>query len=195
MAAQKSPAAAIAIDEISDSQNYPGAVRKIVDLGLELTGRNLGYKYVSADPRNGGMDSSGFIYYVLTQSGMKDVPRDARGQYIWVPKAGNFQAVLGQGDDTFELNALKPGDLLFWSTNFGMSRDPEISQTMIYIGREKGTNQRLMVGASESRSSKGQKKSGVGVFDFKVGRASAKQIDESTPVFVGYGRIPGMVGQ
>lgn len=75
-----------------------------------------------------------------------------------------------------------------------MSRDPEISQTMIYIGREKGTNQRLMVGASASRSSKGQKKSGVGVFDFKVGRASAKQTDESTPVFVGYGRIPGMVG-
>lgn len=83
VAAQKSPAAAIAIDEISDSQNYPGAVRKIVDLGLELTGRNLGYKYVSADPRNGGMDSSGFIYYVLTQSGMRDVPRDAREQYIW----------------------------------------------------------------------------------------------------------------
>ena len=190
MAAQKSPAAAIAIDEMSDSQNYPGAVRKIVDLGLELTGRNLGYKYVSADPRNGGMDSSGFIYYVLTQSGMKDVPRDAREQYIWVRKAGNFQAVLAQRDDTFELDSLQPGDLLFWASNFGVSHDPEIMQTMIYLGRDKSTNQRLMVGASEAASPKGQKQSGVGVFEFKVGHAAPKPNQESGPVFVGYRRIP-----
>lgn len=188
--AKKTPSAAISTDEISDSANYSSDVRKIVDLSLDLTGRNLGYKYVSADPKNGGMDSSGFIYYVLSQSGVKDVPRDAREQYIWVRKAGNFQAVLAQRDDTFELDGLKPGDLLFWAGNFGVSRDPEITQTMIYIGRDKSTNQRLMVGASESRSSKGQKKSGVGVFEFKVGRAAPKPNQESGPVFVGYGRIP-----
>jgi cell wall-associated NlpC family hydrolase len=189
--AKKTPPPATPLDEISDSANYSPELRKIVDLSLDLTTKNLGYKYVSADPKNGGMDSSGFIYYVLTQSGAKDVPRDARQQYIWVRKAGNFQAVLAQRDDTFELDALKPGDLLFWASNYGVSRDPDISQTMIYLGREKGTNQRLMVGASESRSSKGQKKAGVGVFEFKVGRASAKPSEEKAPVFVGYGRIPG----
>jgi cell wall-associated NlpC family hydrolase len=194
--AQKAPSAGTPIDEISDSSSYSPEVRKIVDLSLDLTTKNLGYKYVSADPKNGGMDSSGFIYYVLTQSGAKDAPRDAREQYIWVRKAGNFQAVLAQRDDTFELDALKPGDLLFWATNFGTSREPEISQTMIYLGREKGTNHRLMVGASESRSSKGQKKSGVGIFEFKVGRAAPKSKKEETgPVFVGYGRIPGLAGK
>jgi hypothetical protein len=193
--AQKTPSAAISIDEISDSSSYSLEIRKIVDLSLDLTTKNLGYKYASADPAKGGMDCSGFIYYVLSQSGAKDVPRDAREQYVWVRKAGNFQAVLAQRDDTFELDALKPGDLLFWATNFGTSREPEITQTMIYLGREKGTNQRLMVGASENRSSKGQKKSGVGVFEFKVGRASPKPNAENGPVFVGYGRIPGSAGK
>lgn len=78
---------------------------------------------------------------MLNQSGVSGVPRDAREQYIWVRKAGNFQAVLAQRDDTFELDSLQPGDLLFWASNFGMSHDPEIMQTMIYLGRDKSTNQ------------------------------------------------------
>src|SRR5205085_4246159 len=142
-----------------------------------------------ADPVNGGMDCSGFIYYVLSKCGVKDVPRDAREQYIWVRKAGTFQAVLAQRDDTFELDALKPGDLLFWASNYGISRDPDITQTMIYLGREKGSNQRLMVGASESASSMTQKKSGVGVFEFKVARPTRNSTEENGPVVVGYGPI------
>ena len=137
------------------------------------------------------MDSSGFISYVLSKSGIKDVPRDARQQYIWVRKAGNFQAVLAQRDDTFELDALKPGDLLFWASNYGISRDPEITQTMIYLGRDKATNQRLMVGASETQKPKGSAHPGVGVFEFKVARAAPKGNKEVGPVFVGYGHIPG----
>ena len=138
------------------------------------------------------MDCSGFIYYVLLKCGIKDVPRDAREQYIWVRKAGNFQAVLAQRDDTFELDALKPGDLLFWASNYGISRDPDITQTMIYLGREKGTNQRIMVGASEGHTYRGHARSGVSVFDFKVGRATPKTNKEPGAVFVGYGRIPGL---
>src|SRR5207248_6262550 len=129
---------------------------KLLDLSLRLTNQNLGYKYGSADPANGGMDCSGFIYYVLSKSGIKDPPRDAREQYIWVRKAGNFQAVLGHSDDTFELDGLKPGDLLFWANTSGVSREPEIAQTMIYIGHDKATKQRLMVGASESSTYKGE---------------------------------------
>jgi peptidoglycan DL-endopeptidase CwlO len=167
-------------------------VQKIIDLALGLTTRNLGYKYGSADPANGGMDCSGFIYYVLSQSGMANVPRDAREQYIWVRKAGTFQAVLGHSDDTFELDALKPGDLLFWSGTYAVDRDPAITHTMIYLGREKGTNRRIMVGASDGRTYKGQSRFGVSVFDFKVARLGAKTDDRPGPSFVGYGRIPGL---
>ena len=122
------------------------------------------------------------------------MPRDARDQYVWVRKAGNFQAVLAQSDDTFELDALKPGDLLFWANKSGVSREPEIVQTMIYIGRDKATNQRLMMGASEGGTYKGQKMSGVGIFDFKLGSAEQKEDEEATSVFVGYGRFPDLSG-
>jgi len=189
------PKATISVADISDSQSYSPEVKKMIDVGLDLTTRNLGYKYASADPAKGGMDCSGFIYYVLAQSGVKDVPRDARDQYICVRKSGNFKVVLAQRDDSFELDELKPGDLLFWASNYGISRDPDITQTMIYLGRERGTNKRLMAGAIENRSTKGRQGSGVGVFEFKVGRAGPKANTESGPVFVGYGRIPGLGGE
>jgi cell wall-associated NlpC family hydrolase len=132
---------AISVGEIADSERYSPEIRKLIEFGLNLTTRNLGYKYVSADPTRGGMDSSGFIYYVLSNSGIASVPRDARDQYIWLRKAGTFQAVLAQRDDTFELDGLRPGDLLFWASNHGVSADPDITQTMIYAGRDKTTKQ------------------------------------------------------
>ena len=189
----RAPNATISPNEIIGYESYPAEVRHVLDLALILTTKNLGYKYGSADPANGGMDCSGFIYYVLSQGGIKDVPRDAREQYIWVRKAGNFQAVLAHRDDTFELDALKPGDLLFWAGTYNISRDPAITHTMIYLGREKGTNQRVMVGASDGRTYRGQQRFGVSLFDFKVGPLKPKS-DGTSPVFVGYGRIPGLPG-
>ncbi len=184
--------ATIAASDVTDYDNYPTEVRKIIDSGLELTTKKMSYKYNSADPAKGGMDSSGFIYYVLSQAGIKDVPRDARDQYVWVRKAGNFQAVLSQKDDTFELDALKPGDLLFWASTSGSSGEPDVTQTMIYIGREKGTNQRVMIGASDGRNFKGQQRNGVSAFEFKVGRVKNPKSDEPGPTFVGYAKIPGL---
>lgn len=188
------PNATLSSAEIAGYESYPPEVRKMIDLALSLTSQKLDYKYGSADPANGGMDCSGFIYYVLAKSGMSDVPRDAREQYAWVRKAGNFQAVLAHSDDTFELDALKPGDLLFWSGTYSVDRDPPITHTMIYLGREKATNHRIMVGASDGRTYKGQSRFGVSVFDFKVSRAKATEDNRPGPAFVGYARIPGLPG-
>ena len=178
--------------DILEATNYPGDVRKLVELSLDLAKKRLTYKYASADPANGGLDCSGFIYYVLTKSGVKSVPRDAREQYVWVRKAGNFQAVLGHGDETFELDNLKPGDLLFWANNSGLSREPEITQITIYLGRDKATKQRLMIGATEGGTYKGEKNSGVGVFDFKPGTIEENPDEPPASVFVGYGRFPDL---
>jgi peptidoglycan DL-endopeptidase CwlO len=186
------PNATVTAGEIIGHDSYSPEVRKIVDAALGLTSQNLGYKYGSAEPANGGMDGSGFIYYVLSKNGYGDVPRDARQQYVWVRKSGNFKAVLGHSDDTFELDELKPGDLLFWSGNFGADRDPDITHTMIYLGREKTTNRRVMVGASDGRTYKGQSRVGVSVFEFKVSRLGPRSDDKPGPIFVGYGRIPGL---
>ena len=113
------------------------------------------------------MDCSGFVFYVLTQNGVRDVPRDSSQQYVWLRKAGNFKAVNSRQEDTFELDELVPGDLLFWTGTYSIERDPPITHAMIYLGREKETNQRIMVGASDGRTYKGESRYGVSVFRFQ----------------------------
>ncbi|MEP7015473.1 MAG: NlpC/P60 family protein [Verrucomicrobiota bacterium] len=186
------PNATISREEITEYDKNLPEVRKIIDIAIGLTSLNLDYRYGSADPANGGMDCSGFIYYVLTKCGVPEVPRDAREQYVWVRKAGNFQAVLAQSDDTFELNALQPGDLLFWGDTQTSRREPAITETMIYLGREKGSGQRIMVGASNGRIYKDQPRAGVSVVDFKVAPSEQKSEEQQGPTFVGYGHVPGL---
>src|SRR5438093_1535691 len=49
------------------------------------------------------------------------------------------------------------------------SYSPDVRK-IIDLGLDKATNQRLMVGASEGCTYKGQMRKGVTVFDFKIGR-------------------------
>jgi cell wall-associated NlpC family hydrolase len=189
------PNVSLSPDEITGYENYPPKVRQILDTGLALTKQNLGYTYGSADPKNGGMDCSGFIYYVLQQNGFPDVPRDSSQQYVWTRKAGDFNAVLSRKEDSFELDDLKPGDLLFWRGTYNIDRDPPITHTMIYLGREKRTNKRVMVGSSDGRTYDGKQRWGVSVFDFKLPPPPKSGDAKISPAFVGYGRIPGLPEQ
>jgi cell wall-associated NlpC family hydrolase len=190
---KKGAPATISSSEIAGYDKYPENVRKIVDTALELTTRNLEYKYGSADPANGGLDCSGFVFYVLTKSGIRDVPRDSSQQYVWVRKSGAFRAVNSRQEDSFELEELAPGDLMFWTGTYSIERDPPITHAMIYLGRKKEGNQRIMVGASDGRTYQGESRYGVSVFDFKMPRARSKTDEGRTsPSFIGYGRIPGL---
>ena len=179
-------------DAIQGYEKYPEKVRQILDAGLALTKQNLTYTYGSDDPANGGMDCSGFIYYVLKQNGFSDVPRDSSQQYVWVRKAGDFDAVLSRKEDSFEFNNLKPGDLLFWRGTYNIDRDPPITHAMLYLGREKRTNRRVMLGSSDGRTYDGKQRWGVSVFDFKMPPPPQSGDAKISPVFVGYGRIPGL---
>lgn len=185
--------ATISTDQIKDYEGYPETVRKIVDLSLALTKQNLKYSYGSADPSSGGLDCSGFVYYVLRQVGLDDVPRDSASQYVWVRKAGNFRAVLSREADTFELDGLKPGDLLFWTGTYSIERDPPVTHAMIYVGREKESGKRIMVGASDGRSYDGKQRFGVSLFDFKLSKPKPSNDAKLSPLFVGYGSVPGLV--
>jgi cell wall-associated NlpC family hydrolase len=189
------PNVSLSPDQIQGYENYPTKVKQILDAGLALTKQNLGYSYGSADPKNSGMDCSGFIYYVLQQNGFPDVPRDSSGQYVWVRKGENFNAVISRKEDSFELDALKPGDLLFWRGTYNIDRDPPVTHTMIYLGREKRTNKRVMVGSSDGRTYDGKQRWGVSVFDFKMPPPPKSGDAKISPVFVGYGRIPGLSGE
>ncbi|MBV9490902.1 MAG: C40 family peptidase [Verrucomicrobia bacterium] len=171
----------------------PANVQELIHQALALTEKNLTYTYGSADPANSGMDCSGFIYYVLQRTGFHDVPRDSSEQYLWVRKDGIFHAVVSRNEDTFELQELRPGDLLFWTGTYSVNRDVPITHVMIYLGKEKETGKRLMVGASDGRSYHGERRCGVSVFDFKLPSGQpAKDDPARTPAFVGYATIPGL---
>jgi len=178
---------------ITNFESYPPKVQKLLTSALELTTRNLDYKSGSADPANGGMDCSGFVYYVLSQNGVAPyVPDDSKDQYTWLRSAGTFEPVVSGKDDSFELNGLKPGDLLFWSGTYSSERDPPITHVMIYLGREKKTGARVMVGAGDGRTYQSQQRFGVSVFEFKMPQTQNSEAYEGRerPRFIGYGHIP-----
>jgi len=179
-------------NQIKGFENYPLKVQKLLTAALELTTRNLDYKYGSADPANGGMDCSGFVYYVLKQNDVADVPRDSSQQYVWLRRSGKFEPVISRKENSFELENLQPGDLLFWTGTYAIDRDPPITHAMIYLGREKKTGERVMVGASDGRVYLGESRYGVSVFDFKIPRSETNGDGKLHPSFVGYGHIPGL---
>jgi peptidoglycan DL-endopeptidase CwlO len=185
------PMATIKPEALRDFSEQPSKVKELIRSSLALTERNLSYKYGSADPAAGGMDCSGFIYYVLTNAGYKDVPRDSSGQYAWVRKEGDFHAVLSRSSESFELNDLSPGDLLFWSGTYNVDRDIPITHVMIYLGKEKSTGKPVMVGATDGRSYNGVRRFGVSVFDFKMPSGKPNAADpDLTAKFEGYASIP-----
>lgn len=177
-------------EQIKEFENYPENVKKLLGTALELTTRNLTYKYGSDDPASGGMDCSGFVYYVLKQNGVADVPRDSSAQYVWLRRAGKFEPVFSRKDNSFELENLKPGDLLFWTGTYAIDRDPPITHAMIYLGREKKSGRRVMVGASDGRVYQGESRNGVSVFDFQIPRPDKNGEGKLQPSFIGYGHIP-----
>lgn len=187
-------------DDLKEYAQQPESVQRLIARALALPPQNLNYKYGSADPKNGGMDCSGTVYYLLQQTGLKEVPRDASGLYSWVWKEDRFHAVVSQNPDTFELKLLKPGDLLFWTGTYRVDHDPPVTHVMIYLGTNRQSGQRVMMGASEGRPFDGKARYGVSVFDFKLTGTNRKQAlagaaltgTELESRFIGYGSIPGL---
>lgn len=167
----------------------PPAIQALIRKCFELDALKLGYVYGSADPKNGAMDCSGTIFYLLQQAGFKDVPRQADGFYRQAWEAGLFFAVNAAGFDSFEWKHLRPGDLLFWTGTYDVKRDPPVSHVMLYLGEEEGTGRKLMFGASENRPYGHERKSGVGVFDFDLPKPEKSG---TAARFIGYAHILGL---
>jgi peptidoglycan DL-endopeptidase CwlO len=180
-------------DALKEYASQPPKVQELIRESLALTEQNLAYTYGSNDPANGGMDCSGFIYYVLQRLGFHDVPRDSSEQYLWVRKYSDFHAVLSRRQDTFELDELRPGDLLFWSGTYGVNRDVPVTHVMIYLGKDKKSGKPLMAGSSDGRTYNGMPRYGVSVFDFTLPNGQPSKNDpDRTPRFDGYATIPGL---
>jgi hypothetical protein len=177
----------LSAQDIVEYGDQPRPIRKLFDRALELTRQNLGYEYGSDEPSRGGMDCSGTIYYLLRQAGLGDVPRDSVGIYLWLAGKKLIHPVSATDFDSDQFDALKPGDLLFWTGTYAIHRDPPITHVMIYLGHNRLTGRRVMIGASDGRTFNDEPRFGVSVFDFKLpnGRGSSR--------FIGYGPIAGLL--
>jgi cell wall-associated NlpC family hydrolase len=192
--------ATLAVSDLREYEAQSPEVKRLLASALALTTLNLTYKYGSSDPQTGGMDCSGTVFYLLAKAGLVDVPRDASGMYKWVWTRGHFQAVTSSNPDTFELARLKPGDLLFWTGTYEVDHDPPITHVMIYLGINRHSGRRVMVGASEGRRFNGKSRYGVSVFDFIMpGKrrlsVTGSETSSSTDLkaqFIGYSSIPGL---
>jgi len=170
--------------------DQPESVKSLLREALSLTEMELGYKYGSHDPDKGGMDCSGTIYHLLRTQKISDVPRQANLIYKWVWQKGHFNAVVSENPATFELERLKPGDLLFWTGTYKVDRDPPVTHVMLYLGKRKSDSKPVMFGASSGRRYEGKSRHGVSVFDFVFPRKSTASGTRAR--FIGYGSIPGL---
>jgi hypothetical protein len=177
--------ASIATNELKDFNTNSQLVKNLLTLALNLATKNIGYLYGSADPKNGGMDCSGTIYYLLTTSGIKEVPRSSDLIYQWVLEKGHFYAVKSHDLSSSEFSHLRPGDLLFWSGTYEIKRTLDVTHVMIYLGKNKAGEQ-LMIGSSDGRTYQGKKVYGVSVFTFQLPNALSKS------KFLGYSCIPNI---
>jgi hypothetical protein len=184
--------ATLSVGDLREYSAQPPQIQRLLSHALALTTQNLSYKYGSCDPKSGGMDCSGTVYYLLQDAGVKDVPRDASEMYKWVWTRSRFRAVVSPNLDSFEFAALKPGDLLFWTGTNDVDRDPPVTHVMIYLGVNRLTGRRVMVGASEGRRFNDVSRYGVSVFDLELPRKRAAG-DPGTSRFIGYGAIPDFV--
>ena len=176
----------LASSEIAHFEENPPAVRNLLQSALDLARRDLGYLFGSASPANRGMDCSGTIFYLLTQAGVRSVPRSSQEIYRWVLAKSKFHAVNSNRLDSEQLRELHPGDLLFWTGTYTLAQPNIVSHTMIYLGRAKSDGLQLMVGASDGRTYRGKKCYGVSVFDFRL------PSPDSRSRFIGFASIPDL---
>lgn len=173
----------IPINELADFNDYPPAVKELIQEARKLSKKNLTYLYGSADPKNKGMDCSGTINYLLKQNNIQS-PRQANELYLWVQNHGKLHKVSSGFFGKDKLKDLKPGDLLFWSGTYKVNRTPPITHVMLYLGKNK-YNQPLMFGSSNGRPYQHKSMYGVSVFDFTYPYYDSGKL-------VGYGCIPGV---
>jgi hypothetical protein len=175
----------IPIPQLTEYTTSTPAVQELILKAFYLTKMNLTYLYGSSDPQNKGMDCSGTIYYLLSQTKLHNVPRQSDEMFTWVKKQGKLYNVTSHDFNSLEFSKIQPGDLLFWSGTYVVNRDHPITHVMLYLGKNI-SGERLMFGASNGRTYQGKKMWGVSVFDFKLPDGNGPQR------FVGYGCIPDL---
>ncbi len=174
----------VPVSHLANYRHYPANVRKVIVSAMHLSKKHLTYRFGSDNPKFGGMDCSGVIYYLLKQIKNVYVPRDSYEMYFWLLHAGKMHHVTSYNFHSYQFRDLRPGDLLFWTGTYFTHRKPPITHVMMYLGENKN-NEPLMFGSSDGGIYKDKEMWGVSVFDFILPHRGERVH------FVGYGCIPG----
>ncbi len=172
--------------DIADFDKQPRAIKSLIETSINLAHMHLPYKFGADDPKEGGLDCSGFVHYALQQAGMRNIPRMSTDLCAWVTKSGGFRRVRDRSATTTQLDQLQPGDLLFWTHTQGTNRGEDVSHVKIYLGRRKSDNRHLMVGATNGRDRNG----GGAIYEFFVEGTYYGYVGPGD--FFGYGPVPGL---
>ena len=169
-------------------EHYAPQLQQLIRDALALTKLNLTYTFGASNPKQGGMDCSGTIWYLLNGLGLKGVPRQSNEMAGWVQSNTLLHRTLTATSlKDPEFAALQPGDLLFWSGTYETSpRKIPVTHVMLYLGKLKKSGKAVVFGASDGRVYQGERRTGVSVFDFSV------PSEGSASSFYGYGLIPGV---
>jgi hypothetical protein len=179
-------------EDLEDFAQVGPTQRDMIQRALALTGRGLSPAHNSDNPDTGGLDSGGFIQYLLKPySDAASAPHDPAEIYRWARKTGNFHAVLTRDPASTELAGLVPGDLMFWSTIDAWNQDVPITQVTLYIGKERSSGKPVMVGVSQGSLYHNAPMTGLSVLDVQQS-ASDPAEDYLLPRLVGYVAIPGL---
>jgi len=125
--------------------NYKGVRRRVVRFALSLAGTPYvwagewvdqtpaGYPY-GAQPR-GGVDCSGFIWYVLQRKSTSYSPNDRPYKGWSLPERSSAQmAAAVRKKDRLRLYQMKPGDIVLFASNGRRSKPSEVYHAGLYIG-------------------------------------------------------------
>jgi hypothetical protein len=178
----------IEVEALVGFEHYAPQLQQLIREALALTKLNLTYTFGASNPKQGGMDCSGTIWYLLTNAGLKSVPRQSNEMAGWVQSNTLLHRTLTATSlKDPEFAALQPGDLLFWTGTYVTSpRKIPVTHVMLYLGKLKKSGRAVVFGASDGRVYQGERRTGVSVFDFSLPSAG------STSAFYGYGLIPGV---
>ena len=184
--------ALIETSKLAEFDSLPEDRKKLIEGALAVARDSpwLPYLFSGSDPKEGGFDCSGAMYFVMRKAGLEP-PRSSAEQFFWLKEKERLIEVPADAMDLGHpvMKKLQPGDLLFWGGTYAPldGRKVNITHVALFLGHEKSDGRAVMINATNGRSYRGTKANGYGVYDFQLPREGGKS------VFMGYGTPPGIL--
>src|SRR5688572_30167464 len=149
--------AVIDADQLVEFETLPADRKKLIAGALAVARDSpwLPYFFGGSDPKDGGFDCSGAMYFVMRKAGLQP-PRTSANQFEWLKEN---QRLIQIPEDAVTLEhpvfkPLRPGDLLFWGGTYAPvdGRQANITHVALFLGHEKRDGRAVMINATDGRS-------------------------------------------